>query len=333
MGALCGLAAVLATVLAVELTLGVQGGKDAKPRMSANDPTCSYDALELDRVELLQRCGIDETTYQQVPVDKAPPGTKPKDWRDTPGVVRSVIQQGRCESCWALAAVGAVEAAYALQYKDLTGIDLSAQQMVSCAQVPIPIPFENRTLGCRPSPTLNQLFGTPELAYKHMRSFGIESSAVYPYDPAKADLAYPHDCHESSTNVVAKLTGRHRVNFPGREQAMYERIQHTPMAVCVDDKAFKYYHFDKTDPYNPSKRLLPTLYCTRNPLDMNHCVLVVGIEADRMEEGEFNWIIKNSWNETWGDNGYAYLRAGHNHCGIAWDVTDVLGKVEKVSHA
>merc|ERR1712194_4319 len=45
--------------------------------------------------------------------------------------------------------------------------------------------------------------------------------------------------------------------------------------------------------------------------DSNHGVTVVGYE----HEGNY-WIVKNSWGTSWGMNGYAYIDATWNACGI-----------------
>lgn len=51
-----------------------------------------------------------------------------------------------------------------------------------------------------------------------------------------------------------------------------------------------------------------------------HAVEMIGWGT---ENGEDYWIIKNSWNEQWGDNGYFKIARGSDECGIEDDVTGV----------
>lgn len=49
-------------------------------------------------------------------------------------------------------------------------------------------------------------------------------------------------------------------------------------------------------------------------MNVNHAVLAVGYGH---QDGKDYWIVKNSWGDQWGDDGYFKIQRGVNMCGIA----------------
>ena len=48
---------------------------------------------------------------------------------------------------------------------------------------------------------------------------------------------------------------------------------------------------------------------------VNHAVLAVGYGTDPVSAKPY-WLIKNSWDYTWGDSGYFRMEAFKNMCGV-----------------
>merc|ERR1711862_276698 len=66
--------------------------------------------------------------------------------------------------------------------------------------------------------------------------------------------------------------------------------------------------------------------------DLDHNVQLTGYNA----EGNY-WIVRNSWGETWGENGFVWVEYGANVCGITSQATivtveQVMKKGEKSLH-
>jgi len=208
-----------------------------------------------------------------------------KDWRLS-GAVTAVKDQGQCGSCWAFSATEAIETGYFFG----TGLqkELAPQQITSC---------DSSDLGCNG--------GDPLTAYEYVESIGgIETEAAYPYTSGNSgdtgNCYAQHDQFEAKINSYSTISSRSY-----EEDDMMQEIQTSPMSVCVDAETWQLY----------MGGVVTSATCGT---ELDHCVQAVGYDAENNY-----WIVRNSWNTDWGNEGYIYVEAGTNACGIAQEATTV----------
>lgn len=155
-------------------------------------------------------------------------------------------------------------------------------------------------LECTPNP--NKCGGTGgcegatfELAFDWAKN-GIALESTVPY------LGVDHACN-ASVAKAAKTGGF--VDIPSNDGNSLLTYLATvgPMAVVVDASAWSFYSGGIFNGCN-----------TTNP-DLDHGVQAVGYGVDSTT-GQSYWLVRNSWGDTWGENGYIRLYRGPNEsCG------------------
>jgi C1A family cysteine protease len=186
------------------------------------------------------------------------------------GMVSSVKNQLSCGSCWDFAGIGALESVI-LQNEGLE-YDLSEQQILSC-----------RTPGYGCSG------GWYAWAWQYIEDNGAVAEACMPYQGIDAAACTDYLCAR-----VASAGGW--VDVADDVEAIKQQVMISPVATTFtvyDD--FRYYtggcyEHEGNDP-------------------INHAVLIVGWD-DSMCAGEGAWLIKNSWGEGWGLDGYFWIKYG-----------------------
>lgn len=204
------------------------------------------------------------------------------DWR-TKGVVTPVKDQGHCGSCWTFSTTGCLESQTAIKTGKL--VTLSEQNLVDCAGA-----FNNK--GCDG--------GLPSQAFEYVRyNGGLDTEASYPYKGVDGE------CKFTKSDIGATVSGVKNITFQDEMELQQAVAEAGPVSIAFQVASdFRFY---KNGVYDSK-------VCKSGPADVNHAVLAVGY--DKLD-GKDYWIVKNSWNTTWGIQGYFYIKRGENMCGLA----------------
>jgi len=225
------------------------------------------------------------------------------DWR-AQGKVSPVKNQLNCGSCYSFAAIGNIESKLLIDNDGL--YDLSENHAKECN-------WRERSSYQDPP---GQPWGSCDGGNYHMlvSLFSREGIMLEEHDPYVAsDVACscttgcPHvktllDWHIVSANAIADTAAL--------KQAIYD---YGPVYTMMQEK--------KSEGFDTSYDGSYTFDYSGQAGSTNHCVLIVGWSDNlpSLEGGTDpaeGWIVKNSWGDGWGDNGYFYATYGTANLGM-----------------
>ncbi|CAH0723352.1 unnamed protein product, partial [Brenthis ino] len=263
-------------------------------------------ALKDDYVKNLPNVVHDDDLIKDLPENFDPR----EKWPNCP-TLNEIRDQGSCGSCWAFGAVEAMTDRYCVYSNGTKHFHFSAEDLLSCCPI--------CGLGCNG--------GIPTLAWEYWKHFGLVSGGNYnssqgcrPYEiapcehhvpgnrmPCSGDTKTPkcyRTCRDgySKAYKADKQYGKHVFSVRGGEDHIRaELFKNGPVegafTVYADLLAYK------SGVYK---------HVVGDALG-GHAIKIMGWGV---ENGNKYWLVANSWNSDWGDNGFFKIARGEDECGI-----------------
>jgi len=204
------------------------------------------------------------------------------DWREK-GAVNAIKDQAQCGSCWAFSTVQAMESVWAIKHNKL--YRLSEQNLVDCV---------TSCYGC------NGGLMTSSYTYVVSKQAGKwQLEEDYPYTAKAGSCKY--DAARAPDPVCTGYVAIQR----GSEADLAAKVTLGPVCIAIDASHYSFQLY-KSGIYDEKS-------CSSTSLD--HGVGCVGFGS---EGGVAYWIVRNSWGESWGENGYIrMIKDKSNQCGEA----------------
>merc|ERR550537_1857362 len=200
------------------------------------------------------------------------------------GLLHPIRNQLHCGSCWAFSASEVMSDRVAIATGKPSPV-LSPEDMVSC---------DKGDMGCSG--------GMLPKAWSYIQNTGLVTDSCFPYSAGTGTApACATKCVDSEAFTRTKAKSTYAIN--GVANMQKEIMTNGPVQVAF--KVYKSFMSYKSGVYSKHFwELIP---------EGGHAVKIVGWGTDN---GVDYWIVANSWNTSWGEDGFFKIKRGSNQCGI-----------------
>merc|ERR1712137_83769 len=256
-----------------------------------------YFGTALTHISEYKHACLDDSVYDAIGNDTIPAEFDARTkW---PGLIHPIRDQQQCGSCWAFSASEVLSDREAIESGKVSPV-LSAEDMVSC---------DKSDMGCSG--------GMLSRAWDYLEKTGIVTDSCFPYTAGGGQApACATTCADSESFTKFKATSSYAIN--GVTNMQKEIMTNGPIQVAF--MVYKSFMSYKSGVYQKHwYELLP---------EGGHAVKIVGWGT---EDGVDYWLVANSWNTSWGEDGFFKIKRGTDHCGIESRGPPYAGKTRKDS--
>ena len=197
------------------------------------------------------------------------------DWR---AFMNPAANQGGCGSCWAFAAIHAIEGNFNVQFTNSPAF--SQQQLVDCDTI---------SFACEG--------GYPREALDYLKKTGLAFYNDYPY--ISGQTGQRDSCKASSVTMNKVVSGYEECRYKRCEKSTQRQmLSKGPIIVYIDGDG----RSEGNSIFQHYKSGVLEMPC----ITINHAVNMIGVDSD--VKGEF-YIGMNTWGSGWGENGNFRIRA------------------------
>jgi len=210
------------------------------------------------------------------------------DARDQwPGCIHPIRDQGHCGSCWAFAASEVLSDRFCIASDSKINLVLSPQHLVSC---------NNLNFGCNG--------GNPYFSWLFITGTGLVTDSCLPYqsyDGKSPKCKEFTQCHDGQPKTFYKGKKGSTAILANAKSIQENMLKYGPVEAgfSVYEDFLQY----KSGIYKH----------TSGSLLGGHAVKIIGWGKEE-SSGTNYWIVANSWNTTWGEEGFFKIAFGQ--CGI-----------------
>ena len=235
--------------------------------------------------------------------------------------LKEIRDQANCGSCWAFGSVEAMTDRICIASNGTKTAHLSAQDVASCDKL--------GDMGCNG--------GVPSTVYSYYKTFGVvtggnygDKSGCWSYQlapcahhttskkyPACPDEVSIGSCGRKCTDNAALSWESDKHHGTGGYSVCQQGMSN---GACAQEMQQEIYQngpitgmFFVHQSFTSYKSGVYKHKLFSDPMLGGHAIKIMGWGT---ENGVDYWLVANSWNEEWGDNGFFKIKRGSNECQI-----------------